>query len=112
MGDAEDGTPLVWTQYPGSSGDYDASSGDYVFSPTPESGRFMARNALALNFDDISIRVQGRISAESGSFEFSVRNQAGNDAKSYVAGVTYSTSLGGSVAFVGRVDGRNRIRRR
>ena len=36
-GDAQDGMPVTWTERP-NSGDYDATSGDYVLTPTTNDG--------------------------------------------------------------------------
>ena len=63
---ASNGIPVKWTD--GGSGIYDASSGDYIFTPTqPQTGAYMTSNALDFPLLDVSIRAQGRVTGGNGS---------------------------------------------
>ncbi len=101
---ASDGTPVRWTD--GGDGNYDASSGDYVFTPVqPDSGQYTTSDALDFPLTDTSIRVQGRISGgNQNSLILTARNQVVGDTQHYAGGIGYFPNLGGTILFIGKND--------
>jgi hypothetical protein len=99
---ASNETPVKWTD--GGIGNYDASSGDYVFAPTqPQSERYMVADALDFPLADVSIRVQGRLTGGNQSdLMVTVRNQVFGDTQHYIGGIGYYPGLGGTVLFIGK----------
>jgi hypothetical protein len=61
-GNAEDGDPLTWTPHPAMEGDYNATSGDYIFTPGFGAGNddSMAAAVLETSFTDVSVRTRTR----------------------------------------------------
>jgi hypothetical protein len=57
-GNAEDGNPLTWSPHPALSGDYNATSGDYIF--TPPGSEAMAASVEDAVFSGVSVRVRAR----------------------------------------------------
>ena len=65
-GDAQDGMPVTWTE--ATSGDYDATSGDYVLTPAT-TDEFMSSTVVDEVLTNVSIRTQVRTSmAVGGAF--------------------------------------------
>jgi hypothetical protein len=102
---ASNGIPVKWTdsaaRYPGI---YDASSGDYIFTPTqPQTAAYMVSNALDFPLLDVSIRAQGRVTGGNGSdLILTARNQIFGDSQHYLGGIGYFPNLGGTVVFLGK----------
>ncbi|MFV1966266.1 MAG: hypothetical protein ACC628_12650 [Pirellulaceae bacterium] len=100
-GDAEDGMPVTWTPTD-SPGIRDAVSGDYVFTPVPESEDFFSSDVLNVILEDTSIRSRLRVSGLEGSVGFTVRNQSREDRQNYFGGIGYFPNEGGTAMFLGR----------
>jgi hypothetical protein len=99
---ASNTTPVKWTDR--GNGNYDASSGDYVFTPPqPQIEQYMSADALDFQLADVSIRVQGRITGGTDSaLILTARNQVAEDTRHYVGGIGYFPGLGGTVLFIGK----------
>jgi hypothetical protein len=61
-GNAEDGNPLTWVPQPALPGDYNATSGNYIFTPGFGAGNddSMAAAVEETSFTDISVRTRTR----------------------------------------------------
>ena len=99
--------PVQWTPSPTTPGSFDASSGDYVLSPTPKSDPDIniSSDALEFTLEDTSIRTQGKISAGGGFLGVAVRNQAAEEVVQYFGVIAHVSNLGGTVLALGRADG-------
>ncbi|MCA9166279.1 MAG: hypothetical protein KDB23_01365 [Planctomycetales bacterium] len=99
-----DGTPVIWSN--DDDGIYDASSGDFVFTPRqPDAGEYTGANVSDLLLADTSMRVQGTISGGQGSsLIMTARNQVIGDTQHYVGGIGYFPNLGGTILFIGKND--------
>jgi hypothetical protein len=68
-GDAEDGNPETWSPHPGLPGDYNATSGNYIFTPGEGQGNQDAMAATIegqdKTFTDVSVRTRTRIGTEN-----------------------------------------------
>ncbi len=72
-GNALDGSPLTWSEHPLTPGSFDASSGDYVISGLgPVDDEFMFSVIQTVTFQDVSVRVQGRV-ADGGNLGIAAR---------------------------------------
>lgn len=106
-----EGRPVVWIPKPDlPGGDYDASSGDFVFTTTEESVGTMVSRVLDVRLDNLSIRSQMR--NDSGNAGMIIRNQTSvGNGQNYFAGIQNSPNFSDTVVFLGRgnPDGSNRI---
>jgi hypothetical protein len=104
-GDAQDGMPVTWTEKP-NSGDYDATSGDYVFTPTTTE-EFMISAVLDITLTNTSIRTQVRISEERSGAFVSARVQAAPSIGGYFGGLEYIATEAATRLILGRVNADN-----
>ncbi len=105
-GNARDGMPATWTEHP-TLGDYDATSGDYVLTPTTNNVH-MYSTVVDITSRDFSIRTQVRTSSEAGSVFVVAREQEPlvfPGSKGYFGGLEYQSNLGGTRLILGRGDG-------
>jgi hypothetical protein len=96
------GNPVRWTEL--SNGDFDATSGDYVFTPTTNSDP-MSSTVADIALTDTSIRTQVRTSSEDGSVFVLARVQEPLEALSggaYSGGLDYNPNFGGTRLILGR----------
>ena len=98
------GNPVIWTERPNSNGDYDATSGDYVFTSTTTTEDFLVSDVLDNTLPDFSIRTQVRTSASNGGAFVLARVQAVPSIGSYFGGLEYKQNRGGTVLFLGQVN--------
>jgi hypothetical protein len=101
-----DGNPVRWTEQP-NSGDYDATSGDYVFTPTTTED-FMRSGVVDITLTNISIRTQVQTSSENGGAFVGARYQdplAFPSIGNYFGGIEYNQNLGDTRLNLGRNDG-------
>ena len=98
-----DGNPVRWTEL--TSDDYDATSGDYVFTPTTAAA-FMGSGVVDITLGNTSIRTQVRVSSVDGGAFVSARVQdLAIPSRNYFAGIDYSSTRGGTNLILGRADG-------
>jgi len=101
---ASDGTPVRWTE--NTSGDFDATSGDYVLTATTN-GDAMFSTVVDITLEDFSIRTQVRSSAVGGAAFVLARVQdfLGDSSNgAYFGGIRYSPN-NGTKLLLGRADG-------
>ena len=109
---ASDGTPVRWTENSGggsTSGDYDATSGDYVLTPATNNDD-MSSTVVDITLPDFSIRTQVQTSSELGSAFVLARVQEPlvfPSESGYFGGIEHRTSAGGTRLILGRIDGLN-----
>jgi hypothetical protein len=97
------GNPVKWTELT-TIGDFDATSGDYVFTPT-NNASFMISGVVDIPLTDTSIRTQVRTTKNEGGVFVSARVQAVPTIGNYFAGMEYRGNVGGTVLILGRVNG-------
>jgi hypothetical protein len=101
-----DGNPVRWTEQP-NSGDFDATSGDYVLTATTNDR--MSSEVVDITLTDISIRTQVRTSADDTGVFVSARVQEPlgfpGSSETYFGGIGDNANTGGTSIFLGRSDG-------
>ena len=103
-----DGNPVIWTPTD-APGIHDATSGDYVFIPVPESGDTISSAVLDVILEDTSVRSRVRVSHTTGHIGITIRNQNRDDSEHYFGGIGYDPAEGGTILFAGRNDGPRRV---
>ena len=102
-----DGNPVIWTEIPTRDG-YDATSGDYVLTPTIDNDD-MSSTVVDITLRDTSIRTQVRTSMADGGVFVVARVQDPlafrPGSTGYFGGIEYRPSLGGTVLYLGRANG-------
>ena len=97
-----DGNPVRWTEQP-NSGDYNATSGDYVFTPTTTE-ETMRSGVVDITLEDFSIRTQVRTSGSSGGAFVQVRVQEPlvfPSSPGYFAGLEYRLNIDATILILG-----------
>ena len=105
LDDFEDGNidapPVQWTPSPDRPGGYDASSGDFVLSPTPDTIDTLLSGILNLPMSASSVRVRLLSTGTNGTAGVLVRQQdQPGEPQAYSAGIGYFPDFaGGSSVF-------------
>jgi hypothetical protein len=103
-GNYDDG-PVSWVPSPDRPGRLDASTGDLILTPTPDSDFAIGVNAVESGRANTSVQVQGRSSGVGGFLLVSARNQAIDNNLQYFGVISYQPSLGGTIVALGRGNG-------
>jgi hypothetical protein len=101
-----DGSPVIWTEIPTRDG-YDASSGDYVLTPTFDT-EDLSSTVVDITLEDTSIRTQVRTSKSNGTVAVVARVQEPllfPGSSGYFGAIEYRPDLGGTVLYLGRANG-------
>ena len=103
-----DGNPVTWAELP-NIGVYDATTGDYVLTPTTNNDS-MSSPVVYISLKEVSIRTQVRTSRDLGSVFVTARAQdplVHPGSRGYFGGLEYRAALGGTRLILGRSDGPN-----